>query len=365
MTTCYVHIGIHKTGTKSIQNTFYFSRKTLLARDINYLPIAINHSVDFYSLLADEPHLYIPNVQQGIDTPRKAERHNVKLREKITNELQANESGKLIISGEDLSSLSRSGVESLKALLEPYAGTTRIIVYVRSPIEFALSAAQERLKHGDTLEKLLDVPHVPEYRFRIEKYMQVFGRENVDIRTFDPGRFPHGSLVADFCTAIDEPAELVRELRELRANEAMSLEAALLLNELNKVRPILKDQRYNRERALGVAEWIADVAGTRFSLPPEFFERVRDLVREDVAWLRDVAGIDAFSRMEPDSEPVAAAWGEATLQSLALKLNQAARLEQQARMRRAARRRRNGFGTPRWLRRAAMLAGLGRWRTGG
>jgi hypothetical protein len=335
MATIYIHIGTHKTGTKSIQHTFFDSRKELLRRGINYLPIAVNHSTHLFSLFADKPHKYHANMRLGVDTEEKAARHNAKLREEVEGELRANRSPKLIVSGEDLSSLKPHGVAALKELLDPFANGYRVIVYVRSPSSYALSAIQERLKHGYTLEAIQHEPHAPRYRFRIEKFMQAFGRENVVIRIFEATRFPGGSLIADFCTAIDEPAELAGALDERRANESLSTEAALLLNELNKAKPMFLDGRVNRDRAPNVIDYLTDVKGAKFSMPAEFLRRTEEAAQGDLAWLRGALSANPFP--EPARrEEAAPLWSETALQSLALKLNQLARLEQGGSFERAA-----------------------------
>ncbi len=84
-------------------------------------------------------------------------------------------------------------------------------MYVRDPYEFATSAFLQRLKSGSTLDNPRRRLPLPEYRNKLQPYIDAFGRENVDIRIFDRRRFIGGDLISDFLAAIGEPPELARK----------------------------------------------------------------------------------------------------------------------------------------------------------
>jgi hypothetical protein len=72
--TIFLHIGVHKTASTTIQNTFYTEQAKLAEAGILYPEfrlgdIAIsNHSIPFYSLLGEEPGKYHINVSHGFTT---------------------------------------------------------------------------------------------------------------------------------------------------------------------------------------------------------------------------------------------------------------------------------------------------------
>src|SRR5215204_628789 len=99
-TTFYIHIGVPKTGSKSIQYTMSENREALLASGINYLEVDRNHGPFLISLLSDEPHKNPHNIRKLVDTPEKAESYNAANRERLTEALAANRSPKFVISGE-------------------------------------------------------------------------------------------------------------------------------------------------------------------------------------------------------------------------------------------------------------------------
>src|SRR5688500_10321695 len=188
-TTIYLHIGVHKTGTTSIQQTMKRQREMLLEHDINYLGMRENHGAVILSLLSDAPERYRRNVDKRRDTPEKAAAHNERNEQELLELLSANRSSKLLISGEGLSMLPPASVAKLKEILDPYADAYRIIVYVRDPYEFTSSSVQQHFKAGYALGDPNLPLTLPRYRQKIDKYIRLFGRENVDIRIFDPKRF--------------------------------------------------------------------------------------------------------------------------------------------------------------------------------
>src|ERR1700741_70550 len=103
-TTFYIHIGVHKTGTKSIQYSLFNNREKLLEHGINYLRLESNHAPALISLLTDKPHTYARNILRHVDTPEIAGLYNASLKQQLTEELSNNRSPKVVISGEGLSS---------------------------------------------------------------------------------------------------------------------------------------------------------------------------------------------------------------------------------------------------------------------
>jgi hypothetical protein len=313
--TFYIHIGVHKTGTKSIQHTLAKNRKTLLAHGINSLPGDPNHGPDLISLLSENPHEETRNIRKHVDTPEKAAVRNAATARRIRKALARNRSPKMVISGEGLSGLSEPEMHRLKQMLAPYAAGYRIIVYVRDPYEYANSASLQHLKAGAVLgvgDAKIPMPH---YRRKLERYIAVFGRENIDIRVFNPRRFVGGDLVTDFLSAIGESPQLAQSLEVVRANESMSHEAALILSETNAVIPSFVDGRGSRVRAFGFHTYIVDIKGEKFSMDPGEYLKDEPEILADIAWLNQTIGEPVFGRSTP--RPASAPrWGEATISSI-------------------------------------------------
>lgn len=314
-TSVYIHIGLHKTGTTSIQAMLFNNRKALLAHGINYLPLGENHSVALYPLFAAEPHRYRPNRAAGIDTEQKAAKKNAATLASLLRELERNTSDSVVISGEDLSMLPAEGLKRLKETLAPHAARFRIIVYVRDPVATVTSIFQQRLRRGQTYQQISRRPPRPGYQ-RIAASIDVFGRENVDVRLFDSARFPNGDLIADFLSAIGAVPEVAGKLAPERANVGLSHEAALLLHEINRLRP--PEGRLSLPRA-EFLRLLAAIPGQPYRVPPEAMAAAQPAIDEDLRWLRGLLGDDVFPVRAAGEKPVY--WQQQTVAEVALRLH--------------------------------------------
>jgi hypothetical protein len=318
-----IHIGLHKTGTTSIQATLFKNRDKLRKRGVSYFSLNENHSETLYPLFLSEPHLYRQNRLAGIDTPQKAARKNAATERALRRELAKNRSEHFVISGEDISMLPKDAIVRLRDMLTPYAHSIRIVAYVREPIDVITSNVQARLRLGETYEQIVAAPPYPGYGF-IRPFIQVFGRAGVDIRIFDPARFTGGDLITDFLSAIGTDPAAARELEIVRTNEAVSTEAALLINEVNK--HFLQTARHapNPGRAANLADLLKTIPGTRFACPVEAVIAAEPLYREDLNWLRETLGGDPFPP-QPKCESVSPRWEPESIEALAILINDLAR----------------------------------------
>ena len=317
----YIHIGVHKTGTKSIQHTLSENRRVLRRHGINSLSGDPNHGPVLISLLADEPHRETRNILRHVDTPDKAAAYNASAQYRVMKSLARNRSPKFVISGEGLSPRKPQEIERFKQMLAPYAADYRIIVYVRDPYEYANSASLQRLKNGGVLDAPDKKFPLPKYRRNLSRWIDAFGRENVDIRVFDPKRFVGGDLISDFLVAIGESPELAKKLNVVRANQSMSHEAALILSEANKAIPALVDGRANRGRASNFHVEVANIKGEKFSIDPEEYLKHEAEALAEVEWLNSILGEPAFGRthVRPASTP---RWSEETVASIKKELTE-------------------------------------------
>src|SRR4029079_8835333 len=125
------------------------------------------------------------------------------------------------ISGEAFSVASQPLVRRLKDKFAPFASDWRVIMYVRDPYQYINSASLQRVKGGALLEASGDNLPLPAYR-GIQNYIDIFGRQRVDIRVFDAAHFKGGDLINDFFDALDEPPESTKDLDVVRINSSLS-----------------------------------------------------------------------------------------------------------------------------------------------
>jgi hypothetical protein len=313
-TSFYIHIGVNKTGSKSIQHTLFKNREKLLPHGINYSSIEPNLGPALFSLFSTAPDKDVRNIRRRMDTPEKAAIYNEAIRRKLVEEFAKNTSPKMVISAEGLSTLPK-GPEHLKALLDPYASKYRIIVYVRDYYDYTNSAVLQRLKDGEILGDPNAKLKIPRYKHWLWRYIRAFGRENVDIRLFDPKRFVGGDLIPDFLTAIGEPHQLAEELEIERANQSLSHEAAMILSAANQAIPTHVDGRANPARFLRLDKYLAKVVGEKFSIDPANYREHEASIFDDLKWLHKMLGEPVFEQSKPRPASVPR-WSAATVDSI-------------------------------------------------
>jgi hypothetical protein len=301
----FIHVGLHKTGTTSIQATLFHNRATLLANGINYLDTHQNHSRIINPVFGTAPDRYRPK-----DT--------ASLQAQLQRALRANVSPSLVISGEDISALGKDEIARMRDGLAPYAGRFRIIAYVRDPYASINSRAQARLRRGETFEQIVARPPRTHYR-RIGPFIDIFGRDNVDIRIFDHDRFVGGGLIADFMAALGANPALTSKIDIIRTKQALSHEASCLLNEINRRYPVDAEGEH-RGRAPNIHALLRRIPGQTFRAPHAVFTRRVAETIDELQWLHALLGKEVFPEQPPDDDQPLR-WNEETLGAIAALIN--------------------------------------------
>lgn len=340
--TIYLHVGMHKTGTTSIQRTLFRNRRKLRRHGIHYLSISENHSTTVFPLFAQEPHKYFVNVRDGFDTPEKAARKNAKVAAALNAELSAIGSGRVVMSGEDILLLPRDRVAMLAEKLAPFADGVRVIVYVREPYGATSSAFQEVLRAGYPWEKVVEALPFPRYSL-IENFVSVFGRDRVDIRVFDRAAFAGHDVLRDFFAAVGADPGAVDEIRRYDVNESLSSEAVLILRALNALYPLV-NKAPHPDRAPNIDDVLGGITGRPFRLPAAIVEAARPQIERELDALHRITGRQLFSPDVPASDNVPD-WNEEAVRALARRIHTLVKRKRLSRM----------FGNARTTRAVAKL----------
>ena len=266
MKTLILHVGMHKTGSTSIQRSLEGFDRGL----IRYLDLgSSNHSGPVRTIFSERSNDYPAHRRSGQSRhaiAQMASHHRAQMIRELSLPRQ-----RFIISGEGISALSPAGVRALAQFLKQYVDRIQVIGYVRDPVGYANSAFQQRVKDG---QAAISVPR-PNYRNRFRKFFDVFGRENVELIQFNPSAFENRSVVRDFCNRAGIPADNVREKR---ANESLSDLAIRLILQINQQ---------------------AAARGQSFGLLAERDHLIlQELDQADISWLAEAAHVDFGLAME-------------------------------------------------------------------
>ncbi len=226
--TLFIHAGMHKTATSTIQNLLYDNRDTLNKYGW-YYPL----SGLLYGGEIGNRHFYLQNeIFQDID---------YNYWNNLVLELSENNTKNIILSHENFLS-PRIDPFVIKKLLPNYH--IKIIVYFRHPVDYIESCYREWVRRVGQYDK--DIETFYQWRKRwlsyeklVNKWDEAIGSENVIVRLFNKDDFIGESIEKDFLTMIG--LENLKFDSNKKNNESLS-SRQILLYLLKNRKHIDKDQ---------------------------------------------------------------------------------------------------------------------------
>jgi len=116
--------------------------------------------------------------------------------EKLQQRVKSTSADHLILSYEGLIHLTVEELWTLRKFLTGLSEKVIVVLYVRDPFSYALSAVSQRVKTG--CRSRMYFPSIIRYQNHLERWSSVFGREALEVRLFSRDVFPDGDVVLDF-----------------------------------------------------------------------------------------------------------------------------------------------------------------------
>lgn len=291
--TLFLHIGLGKTGTTSIQGDILRHVRWLESScDLHY-PVDFpherqfrgNHSLPLRVMFSSQEAVRRRLAARGLVGEEAIADYNRQTRSCLEKSFAGSNASRLLLSAEGVGHFSRQDMQSLAQWLQGYADEIRVVACLLHPAHALSSEIQQRLNIGETLDQLYQNP--PLYRFRslCRRVEEAFGEEAL--------------LVYDFAEAVKHPGGVTAALFEQigietggrlvkgpPANTSMSHEAALLISALNARRPVLVDGRPNPARRGNALQRLAKIPGRKYAAPREVYDKVAAEVQDDLEWLQ-------------------------------------------------------------------------------
>lgn len=278
----YLHIGLHKTGSTSLQRALngYDDKKTRYA-SFN----TENHSIPIYTIFSKKRYQYHIWKNAGLTNNQIDDKRGMYLANLI-NDLTDQDYENLIISGEAISILSSEEKKELIDIIKQYNINIKIIAYVRSPEKLAASIFNQVVKLGNN-PKTINIAFID----RISPFISLVGKENIFILDYDQCVKKEGGIFENF-----RKITSINELPAVHSNESLTLQAlaiAFILNEF----PVECFGVPNRIKA---RKKIIDVITEEFSkdngfqtAPSKIFKNLlpKNIINECV-WLHENFGIN-------------------------------------------------------------------------
>jgi len=321
----YLHIGFHKTGSTSIQNSLLKSTELLSANNFlfpvmtqNNQPIS-NQEVVFCSLVMNNPETYYGNIVAGCSEIEQILRLNEHYLLEFSQQIESFEGDNLIISGEGISILKIEELSRLQQLFFQVVNpdvSIEVIVFMRNPLAYSCSLCQERIKNGNALISDLVLYEQSNYRYYAENLLrveQVFGRENIKLFRFEDAIEHPVGLVGFFLSIIGFNNSLIACFESVHENKSISHEAVVLLSAINEEIPLIIDGKLNPQRSSNPTIAIRAIPGIKFLLTNEQSRKVWKNATKDLDWIYENYKIDHYQYFEMDESLEQKQWSDKTL----------------------------------------------------
>ena len=344
MRICYLHIGAPKSGSTSIQKSF-FSERAMLAENGFFYPGGKKSRQNFLATLYHQNPMTLRfNRESGVDEEIIVSRA-LRDQNQFQKNAQENPNHTILLSNEIL--LGNAPYLNLSALgdfLFSIADKVVVVAIVRDPLALMVSRAQEQIKSGArTYSEVAQSPDMHDLRY-LDIFTDAFGAENLKVVALESLVKNGASLVTQFATMIGVSDALANALPEKRINASLTLEGAFLASELNKFAGQSVGRRKRPDGTIAEtrglpARAFRNIGQTKFTLPSETIVRSRAALNEQYAYLAERFGIDYPIPPMDAVEPVEPDWGTPTLSSLVAMLNDLGVTNQRLRKKRRNRRR--------------------------
>ena len=276
---CYIHAGLAKTGSTSIQKTLFegSARSLLLENGVLYPSFNANHWRLASAFSGDNTDMAANRFMGASRTAAEDQR----ALHCLAKELDLHREKSAIISSEFFEQLRDQELSRLRDYLGQWFDRFLVIMYIREPADLAASRVQEQVKNGvTTIEMLRNNPPVIDLIGIITRLMNFFGKDAIIIRGFGQQFFDEGGLLSDFLRAVGLDAVCIKTGKKPH-NKSLTAFATLVADRLAAIRPArttLRPRQY-QEHLVPV---LSGFDGVPFRLP-DFLEReVHRRTEEDV-----------------------------------------------------------------------------------
>jgi len=249
--TCYLHIGVEKTGSTTIQRFLEKNRKKLNKKG-HYYPSCLGPAKgSHYYLVVYSRHEDIFDdlrLISGVSNKQEFVSFRKQLIKDIEKEFsEVEECDAIHISCENFHSrlFSPEAMKMVKELLQSWVDDFKVVAYVRPQHEVALSLYSTGMKLGgiktEPMPKVDKYNHYYNYEVMLNKWASVFEYENVIVRNFQRHTLYQNDVVLDYLNLTGILPEGLQTIE--KENESLTPEALEFLGALNKYLPRFVDNK--------------------------------------------------------------------------------------------------------------------------
>lgn len=253
----YLHIGVPKTGSTTIQTCLHENSSRLATRASCHVVQNLGQQCNSHLLAIYATRFY--KGKQNFHLRRLKIRTGgqfAQLRDRVRREFMAQVAGseceRLIISSEAFSQMLRreDEIDRLAELLFKVSQDIKIIVYLRRQDEALLSAHSQQIKNGKVGPlRLVVPPEYLDYKPILDLWSAKFGRDKLEVGLIEKQSLKNGDLLDDFFWRCDISSSLIE--KSAPVNPSLSSDALEYLRLMNQHFPALDEEKGGLNRLRG------------------------------------------------------------------------------------------------------------------
>ncbi len=284
----YMHIGMHKTASTSIQESLTINSK-LLKKNINAYYYGKKYGLRGTKIIFDDEGLL---KFLKIKDKEKIESKKKNFIKKILKQRR----NKIIISDEGLLDLPKESIIELKSLFEKSLKDVKfvIIISLRDVRTYSTSRIQQEIKKGDSnINQIINDKIIPSYKTSIVNYIEVFGIENVIIYKFEDACTHEFGPTGHFLELIGVDSKDIQKFNIINMNDSLSDKAVELIYYINqKICSLEFSTKNSNINIQNVNYPLHEIRGDKFKLKKEVIDKIIERCKDDIIWLKEHLGID-------------------------------------------------------------------------
>lgn len=313
------HIGTPKTASTFLQNTCAGNSDWLRANGVIYPDLmsrSSNHLTLFYAA-SEQIHDFARDY--GLKTREDVLRFREKIGKVIADQVaQAPKSAHtMLFSSENLTGNLRgaANIQNLGEILKPHFDEIKIVIYLRRQDDAILSMYGEHLRMGYSgssfpefvntcLGKPSPTPYLY-YRRMLSDWINVFGRDALDVRIFDKDSLIGSDILFDFMTTVFGPdlPDLSQVQPAADDNTGLSAPALEFLHKMYPYIPRRENGVLNKRRVKLSSRINALPSSPRPRMSHKDSQMIMDHFRPANTWLHKTFFPDVDGPVFPDRDP--------------------------------------------------------------
>ncbi len=289
----YLHAGLEKTGTTSIQRALDKHRGRVEKLGFFYpKATAVGKNILLGAMFCDEYKerpLFLAAVdKRGGDH----EKFVAMIKDELAKEYESTSATSLILSSEFIAG--HTNLKKLRDYCDSIAEETEFVLYLREQSALLMSLYSTYIKSGGiefgTFGQLDQkaLPSFLNYRMLVERAEDSFPG-NVTLRIFDRKKLRGGDVIKDFLEVVGLHQH-EDDIQVARQNESLSVVGLEVLKTINLKIPNIVDGEKNQSRTFLIEDLMAIDGERKYKKPALSAERlkiVKKLTKADNKWVKD------------------------------------------------------------------------------